>query len=55
MKFEPKKCVKCGNEISGHIYGNMCRNSESYCKECFDKLSQKEKDLLDWHFSLDMF
>ena len=55
MKFEPKKCVKCGNEISGHIYGNMCREKESYCEECYKKLSQKEKDLLDWHFSLDMF
>jgi len=48
-------CVKCGKEIAGHIYGNMCRESESYCKECYDKLSQQEKDLLDWHFSCDWF
>lgn len=48
-------CVKCGKEIAGHIYGNMCRESESYCKECYDKLSQQEKDLISWHFSQDWF
>ena len=49
------KCVKCGKEIKGHVYGNMCRASESYCKECYDNLSQKEKDLISWHFSCDWF
>lgn len=48
-------CVKCGKEIAGHIYGNMCRENESYCKDCYDKLSQEEKDLIDWHFSQDWF
>lgn len=49
------KCIKCEKEISGHVFGNMCRASESYCEECYNELSQKEKDLLDWHFSLDWF
>jgi hypothetical protein len=48
-------CAKCGKEIAGNIYGNMCRTSESYCKECYDKLDKKEKDLIDWHFSCDWF
>ena len=48
-------CTKCGKEIAGNIYGNMCRENESYCKECYDKLSQQEKDLLECHFSCDWF
>lgn len=48
-------CVKCGCKIEGHIYGNMLRENECHCKECYDKLPQKEKDLLGWHFSMDMF
>ena len=52
---EYPKCVKCGTEIKGHVYGNMCRPTESYCETCYNQLSQKEKDLLSWHFSCDWF
>lgn len=47
-------CIKCGKELHNNIYGNMCRKSERYCKECWLSLSKKEKDLIDWHFSQDM-
>lgn len=50
-----KKCINCGKEIIGHVYGNMCMEKESYCKECYGKLSEDKKKLLDWHFSCDMF
>jgi len=48
------QCVNCGEDLTDHIYGNMCRSDEHYCKECFDKLPEEKKKLLGWHFSQDM-
>ena len=50
------RCCKCDKELLKNgveQYGNMCRKSETYCKECWDKVPQKEKDLISWHFSCD--
>ena len=49
-----QKCCLCGGSIQGYIYGNMCRDNEKYCKDCWDKLPDKDKKLIDWHFSQDM-
>ena len=54
-EYQADKCAKCGKEIKCHIYGNMCQKSESFCKECYDKLSQQEKNIISHHFSCDMF
>lgn len=49
-------CCVCGKELKERddLFGNICRPGvETYCKEHYEQLSQKEKDLISWHFSCD--
>lgn len=55
MEKKYPKCCKCGKVLGVGVtqQGNICRDTETYCEDCWKDVSEEEKKIISFHFSCD--